>query len=209
VLENFFPTATGVRMRRGSDPYAQVGNGDQDVVSMFAYVNGNNDKLFAATASSIYDITSPTIASHEVLIDDLGEYLVDENGIELATQYSIDTAIVSALAGGDWSVEQFATSGGVFLRGVNGIDTPLVYDGATWGTSPAITGSGLTANNLSYVWVHQAAVFRGEEHAQRLVPAGGRHRRRGGADPARRCFYPRRLAAVRLVLVARDRQRLE
>jgi hypothetical protein len=160
VLENFFPTATGVRMRRGSDPYAQVGNGDQDIVSMFAYVNGNNDKLFAATASSIYDITSPTIASHEVLIDDLGEYLVDENGIELATQYSIDTAIVSALAGGDWSVEQFATSGGVFLRGVNGIDTPLVYDGATWGTSPAITGSGLTANNLSYVWaVHRRLFF--------------------------------------------------
>jgi hypothetical protein len=50
VLENYIPTATGARMRRGSDPSPRSATAAQDIASMFAYVNGNNQKLFAATA---------------------------------------------------------------------------------------------------------------------------------------------------------------
>jgi hypothetical protein len=52
---------------------------------------------------------------------------------------------------------QFTTSGGTFLRAVNGVDTPLVYDGATWGTSPALTG--VTASTLSNVWSYKNRLF--------------------------------------------------
>lgn len=159
VLENHFPTTTGARMRRGSDYYAQVGDHTQPVLSLFAYVNGNNKKLFAATADALWDITSPSAASDISLVDDTGAVLVDENGAELVAEYSIDAAAVSSLGGGDWSVEQFATAGGVYLRCVNGIDDPLVYDGSAFSTLPAITGSGLDPKSLSFVWAHQRRLF--------------------------------------------------
>jgi hypothetical protein len=62
-------------------------------------------------------------------------------------------------------VAQFQTPGGVFLRGVNGADTPIVYDGTSFSTSPAITGTrtdGVTPldpKTLSQVWVHQRRIF--------------------------------------------------
>jgi hypothetical protein len=157
VLENYFPTATGIRMRRGSDPYAQVGNAALPVASVFAYVNGNNKKLFASTASAIYDISSPAAPADALLIDDLAEFLVDDLGNKLIALNSVPTAAVSGLAGGDWRTVQFATPGGVFLRAVNGLDTPLVYDGAAWGTTPVITG--VDPTTLSYVWVFKQRLF--------------------------------------------------
>jgi len=157
TLENWFPTATGVRMRRGSDPFAQIGNGVDSVASMFAYVNGNNKKLFAATASAIYDVSSPAVPLDVLLTDDLGENLVDDLGNFIVGQSSVGSPVVGSLGGGAWSAVQFATAGGVFLRTVNGIDTPLVFDGATWATTPAITG--VDPTTLSYVWVHQRRLF--------------------------------------------------
>lgn len=159
MLENYFPTATGARVRRGSDPFAQIGDGTADVVSMLAYANGNNNKLFAASSSALYDITSPAAAMNVLLADDLGNILVDDLGDQLIGLSSVGAPIVSGLTGGAWIGEQFATPGGVFLRCVNGTDTPLVYDGTSFATTPAITGTGLTASNLSYVWVHQRRMF--------------------------------------------------
>src|SRR5215203_1026452 len=132
MLENWFPTATGVRMRAGSELYATVGS-DDPVTRLFVYSEGNNEKLFASTETDIYDIT--TVVDAEVS----------------------PVAAVATLTGGDWSFVQFATSGGTFLRGVNGEDTPLVYDGSTWGTSPALTG--MTAADLCYVWSYAERLF--------------------------------------------------
>ena len=151
LLENWFPTSTGVRMRAGSDIFATLGLGDKDVVSMFAYVNGNNRKFFASTADALYDITSPASPTNQVLVDDLGNTIVDDLGNEIIGLVSVPVA-VSPLAGGNWVSEQFATAGGIFLRCVNGADTPLVFDGTSWSTSPAITGTGLDPTALSYVW---------------------------------------------------------
>jgi hypothetical protein len=143
-----------------------VGNGTADIVSMFAYVNGNNRKLFAATAAAIYDVTSPAVPQNVLLADDQGNILVDDLGNQLIGQESIPAGpAVASLTGGDWISEQFATSGGVFLRCVNGADTPLVYDGTSFSTSPAITGSGLTPSNLSYVWAHQKRLFFVEKNS--------------------------------------------
>lgn len=157
VLENYFPTATGVRMRGGSNLFATIGNAVVSVVSMFAYVSGNNKKLFAATVSNLYDISSPPVSADLLLADNLGNNLVDDLGQFLVGQSSGGVPVVTSLNGGAWVTVQFATPGGVFLRCVNGVDTPLVYDGTSFSTAPAITG--VDPTTLSYVWAHQRRIF--------------------------------------------------
>jgi hypothetical protein len=157
VLENCFPTATGVRMRRGSQRHAIIGDGSLPVVSLFAYANGNNRKLFGATEAAIYDITTPEYTGEFFLVDDDGNFLVDEFGNFLVLEGDPIPAEVDDLTGGAWITVQFATSGGTFLRMVNGADTPLVYDGTGFDTDPAITG--LTPSTLSYVWAYKQRLF--------------------------------------------------
>lgn len=159
VLDNFFPEATGVRMRRGSQSFAQIGaDGTAPVVAMWTYINGLNAKLFAATATAIYDVSNPALAENELLGDHNGATLVDDQGRALLSRLSIPAGPdIHDLLGGEWSVVQFATPGGVFLRAVNGLDTPLVYDGANWSTSPAITG--VDPTSLSYVWSFRRRLF--------------------------------------------------
>lgn len=132
VLDNWFPTATGIKVRGGSDKYATVGAGTR-VGAIIPYVLGTTKKLFAANDTAIYDIT--TVADPEV---------------SPATS-------VSGLANGDWAFVQFTTSGGTYLRMVNGADTPLIYDGAAWATVPAITG--VTATSLLHVWSFKNRLF--------------------------------------------------
>lgn len=102
VLENWFPTATGIRMRGGTEIYAQLSTPD-DITSMFTYVNGNNQSMFCATATAIYNISG-----------------------------SVFDPLLTGFTGGNWSSVQFATTGGVFLDLVNGKDDKLIYDGATF-----------------------------------------------------------------------------
>lgn len=156
VLENWFPTATGIRMRSGSQRYAIVSQDGSAVTALFTYINGNNEKLFSATATDIYDITTVTNADDQFLVDANGNPVVDDDGNFLVKFSSPDSAVTS-LTGGDWSVVQFATSGGTYLRCVNGKDTPLVFDGTDWGTTPAITVA--TPTTLSFVWVYKERLF--------------------------------------------------
>jgi hypothetical protein len=104
MLENFFPTATGVAIRRGSQLYATVGGGTPDVEEMWTYISGNTEKFYAATTTTIYDISVP---------------------LSPAT-------VMSGLTSGDWVVTQFATTGGTFLVGVNGHDPMIIFDGSFW-----------------------------------------------------------------------------
>jgi len=151
MLENWFPTATGLRMRGGSDIFATIGDESKDVISIFQYLNGGVAKLFATTADSIFDITSPTAPVDAYLTDDQGNTLVDQNGNILLGAQSIPAGPdVDLLASGDWSVQQFSTPGGTFLRCVNGVDTPLVFDGTSWSTSPAITGVDPTTLSFAF-----------------------------------------------------------
>src|SRR3546814_15768111 len=72
-------------------------------LSLFAYVNGLNKRLFGATDDRVYDI-----------------FGWGSDWIEMFGSYT----------GGYWSTAQFATTGGVYLIGVNGSDEGFIFDGA-------------------------------------------------------------------------------
>lgn len=77
-------------------------------------------KLFASAGTKVFDISAGGVA----------------------------TSVVTGQTGARWSQVLHTNVGGTFLRLVNGLDAPLLYDGSTW-VNTAITGSGLTASNLS------------------------------------------------------------
>jgi len=129
VLENFFPTASGAILRRGSSLYATLGSIDADVTATFSYKNGADERLFASTATDIYDITTITAAENSILVDESGDAIVDEFGDTIGELSTDSLDVLSGLTGGDWVVVQFATSGGVFLFGVNGVDDAFLFDG--------------------------------------------------------------------------------
>jgi hypothetical protein len=135
MLENWFPTATGIRMRAGSEAYAQLTDAG-DITALFTYVNGNNQSMFTATADSLFDISSSVFS---LLVDDASNILVDDLGNSLVD--SSISATFDGFAGGDWSSVQFATTGGVYLDLVNGADKKLIYDGTSFypvGTSDLV-----------------------------------------------------------------------
>lgn len=162
VLENFFPTATSAVLRRGSELYATLGAGDKPVTSIFTYKAGGQDELFAATSTAIYDITVVTSAFNWMLADESDNTLVTDIGDTIG-ENSTAGLDVMASTGGDWSVVQFATAGGIFLRGVNATDTPFVYDGTAFSTTPVLTfaapDNALNPNILSFVWAYKTRLF--------------------------------------------------
>lgn len=130
-LDNFFPTATGCILRRGSAPYAQIGDGSLPVVSLFKYIVGENSRMFGATNDTIYDIT--TIAnstSFSLSLDDEKTDIIDDDGNTLGENSSDGLAIYEGTEGGDWVTVQFGATGGTYLIGVNGNSTGFIFDGA-------------------------------------------------------------------------------
>ena len=130
VLENWFPTMSGVRVRGGAAKSATIGTRCK---SLFSYQTATVSKLFASSASAIYDISA-------------------------LNPSSVPSASVSGLTSGYFSTEQMGTVGGEYLYAVNGTDSARLFDGSTWTTitgasTPAITG--VTTSTLSYVWKHK------------------------------------------------------
>jgi len=68
-------------------------------------------------------------------------------------------AVRASLTSGDWSTAQISTSGGQFLVGVNGADTGWTYNGSFAG----ISLTGVTASDLSQVWLFKERLFFVEE----------------------------------------------
>jgi hypothetical protein len=104
VLDNFFPTAQGVRLRRGKTEYADIGAA---VVRLMVY-NDDASDLFASTASKIFDCARIAGGGSNAFGD------------------------LEGFTSGDWSAAQMSTSGGQFLVAVNGSDSPIYYDGTDW-----------------------------------------------------------------------------
>jgi len=129
VLDNFFPLATSAVLRRGSTIYATLGQDDSPATALFAYSAGETEKLFGATATTIYDITTVLEPDNVVMIDDEEDIIVDDLGNDIGWFSTAGLEVWEGYTGGNWITTQFATSGDVFLVGVNGVDEGFIYDG--------------------------------------------------------------------------------
>lgn len=129
ILDNFIPRATSVILRRGKRRHCTLGDASEDTTALFAYKNGSNRKLFGATDSTIYDITDVEFATDAEIGTEDGDLIVDENGDWFGWSSTAFLSVMGGFTGGDWSVVQFATTGGVYLVGVNGENTGFIYDG--------------------------------------------------------------------------------
>jgi len=130
ILDNYFPERDVVRPRGGAE---ERNTGLGATVRAIGVYEASNRKAFSfsgAATDDIHDITSPG---------------------------AVGAALVTALANTTWSFAMFTTSGGPFLIAAGYGNAPLKYNGATWSTAPAITG--VTATNLSYVWLHANRLF--------------------------------------------------
>lgn len=166
ILENYFPTAAGAILRRGCAAYAQLGDGSGPATSLFKYVVGNNRRLFGATATTVYDITTIRGAYNYTLSAENGALLAMSPAANADTIGENSTAgleVWEGAAGGEWITVQFSTTGGTYLIGVNGSSEGFRFDGTDFAgldtaSSAAITfptGSGLTSADLSYVWAYK------------------------------------------------------
>jgi len=98
IMENMFPEAEAVRSRRGYTQHCTVpGN----AYSLLRYVNDNSaNKLFAATDTTIYDVTSA----------------------------GAGVSVVTGLTYGWWQQTMFASPAAQFLVMCNGLDGVRTYD---------------------------------------------------------------------------------
>ena len=110
TLDNWFPRGNDVVLRNGHLSHATGLPGN--VESLMQYSSGSANKLFAASGSGIYDVT---------------------------TAGAVGAAAVSGLTNARWQHVVTTTSGGTFLLCCNGADAMRSYNGSAWST-PTITG---------------------------------------------------------------------
>lgn len=130
ILENWFPTATGVVLRRGSVTQDTLAGGQ--IMSMFNYVSGTQEEFFAATGDGIWNVSSAISAS--VLPG-------QTSGRWSTVQFS--TAGGAFLIGVNGFDDAFLYDGSTFA--------------ATAITFPP--GSSLTTADLSYCWIYKQRIW--------------------------------------------------
>lgn len=118
----------------GLDAYKLTDSAGGMVKTLFSYQSGSTNQLFAITDEQIWDVSLQGEAT--------SLYPVTE---------------------GRWSVAQYTNTDGVrWVRGVNGVDTPWLYDGEEFTTSPALTfdgGDDTLPEDLNFVWVFKNRFF--------------------------------------------------
>jgi hypothetical protein len=108
ILDNWFPTQKGLRLRGGTEKWLTLPAPVEPVLSGFTYVAGSLQRMFAATATRLFDIT-----------------------------FSDSPALVTGTGtqgDGHYSAAQMATaSGGNYLLAVNDAgDAVRRFNGASW-----------------------------------------------------------------------------
>lgn len=130
VLDNWFPTKTGIRLRGGFQEYADIGS--STVTSLWTYKVSGVSKLFAADATTIHDITStPT----SVVTGQTSGYY--------STQ-QMETG------GGNYQYWVNGTNSPRLYDGTN-------FTAITGVSTPAITG--VTTSTLSHVWAYKNRLY--------------------------------------------------
>jgi len=135
VLENFWPQERFVGIRGGAEDHRPV----PGVVRQLCGWNGATGReLWAFTDAGAYNVT---------------------------TAGAVAPALGQAFTNGDMVLTNYATSGGSFMVGVNGVDNYFHYRSPTWTSiatfnvtngTPAET---IATNKFSFVAAHQRALF--------------------------------------------------
>lgn len=141
ILDDLYPTAADVQIRLGSDDFV-TGLGVQ-VESLMVYSAATTDKMFAFAGSRVFDVSTAGAQT---------------NG----------DAVVTGLTNARWYHINLRTAGGAYLYAFNGVDSPLLYDGATWTaitgvSTPAITG--ITTSNLIHPNIWKRRIFLVEKES--------------------------------------------
>ncbi len=132
ILDNFFPRSTSVVLRRGNQRFATLENAELPVSALFAYRTGAVERLFAANESTIYDVTDVIFPVDVILETEGGLEIETEAGDVFGWGSTLGYSVAGGFTGGDWITAQFATTGGVYLIGVNGVDPGFLYDGTAF-----------------------------------------------------------------------------
>ena len=127
ALENWYPKPSYVEIRGGYASHATGMTGNGKTLAVYNALSGGN-KLFCATASGVYDVSSSGAVG----------------------------AAVASRTNGKHQKVNFGDGTSNYLILCNGVDKPLYYDGTTWtavdsGTSPALTG--IASTELICPWV--------------------------------------------------------
>lgn len=119
VMDNWFPLPDGARTRNGREKYQKIST--TSVLSLMSYNSGGSEFFFAADETDVFDIT--TVSAVE----------------------TIPSALIQDQTSGEYSTQQFGTSGGDFLVMVNGTDIMWQFDG-----SAVYPVNGAAVNTLDY-----------------------------------------------------------
>ena len=130
VLDNWFPKTSYCEIRGGYSSHATAMTGNGKTLVTYNALNGTN-KMFCATASGVYNVSSAGAVGASVATPTNGKY--------------------------QWTMFGDGTSNWLIM--VNGVDKPLYYDGTTWtavdaASTPALTG-------LTTTKIVGATVFKG------------------------------------------------
>lgn len=135
ILDNFIPRAGYVELRKGYVPWQSGLPLPVETVMAYRGPLDTADEIFAASGGSIYDVSNK------------------------------GDAPVSVYAGGaspQWKWINFSNDQGIFLCAVNGINTPIAYDGGAF-TNLTITGTSgvitLNPNTLVDIMDHKGRQF--------------------------------------------------
>jgi len=140
IFSNWWPSTSDVMGRKGFQDWAT--GLPSAVESLFDYNPSSGAyELFAASGSAFYDVTNTG---------------------------AVGAAVVSGLSNAKWQHTNMVTPGGSFLYCFNGVDSPQLYNGATWqavtGASAPIAITGVTTSNLVLPCVFKNRLFMVEKN---------------------------------------------
>lgn len=142
IMDNAFPSPTDVSTRKGYKNWVTGLPGW--VETLMKYNSTTANKLFAASVTGFYDVTSTG---------------------------AVSSAVVTGLTNARWQHLNFEITSGSYLYAVNGVDKPRLYDGTNWvvidgSSTPAITG--VTTTLLIDVHLHKNRVWFIEKNSMRV-----------------------------------------
>ena len=136
---NFFPSYSNVVLRGG---YTQYATGiDGQVETLMNYSTGTTNKLYAMAKTKIYDVTSAG---------------------------AVGAAVKTGLTNARWEFINVTTGGGGYLYLVNGVDSPLLFDGTTWASVTAISTiaiTGVTTTTLDNITLFKNRVWFSQKNS--------------------------------------------